>query len=121
LFQHPGAGFSNDLDDLVSFYRGYRALMNRAIETWPARIFTVPYAGLVESTRTTIKSVLKYLDAPGSKQAMATDEQDRPVRTASAWQARQPVHKRSLARWKNYSDQAPEFFAQLKRIDLDYD
>jgi hypothetical protein len=41
----------------------------------------------------------------------------RPVRTASQWQARQPLHQRSLSRWKNYYSMAPDFFNALAEID----
>jgi hypothetical protein len=39
------------------------------------------------------------------------------VRTASVWQARQPVYSRSIGRWQNYYDLAPAFFDQLAALD----
>ena len=41
--------------------------------------------------------------------------------SASAWQARQPVHTRSVNRWSHYYDQAPEFFDRLSAIDSEHD
>jgi hypothetical protein len=37
----------------------------------------------------------------------------RPVRTASVTQVRQPVYRRSVARWKNYEHDLANLFAAL--------
>ena len=38
---------------------------------------------------------------------------ERPVRTASVMQVRQPVYQRSVARWKHYEPALAELFAAL--------
>ncbi len=38
---------------------------------------------------------------------------ERPVRTASVTQVRQPVYQRSVARWRNYELALTELFAAL--------
>jgi hypothetical protein len=35
----------------------------------------------------------------------------RVISTSSAWQARQPVHARSVGRWKAYAEVLPELLA----------
>jgi hypothetical protein len=42
---------------------------------------------------------------------------DRPIRTASVTQVRQPVYKRSVARWKNYQASLGEMFAALPVLE----
>jgi hypothetical protein len=37
----------------------------------------------------------------------------RPIRTASVAQVRQPVYQRSVARWKNYERELADLFALL--------
>ena len=37
----------------------------------------------------------------------------RPVRTASLTQVRQPVFRKSLARWKHYAESMAELFGRL--------
>ena len=37
----------------------------------------------------------------------------RPVRTASITQVRQPIYRRSVARWKNYESELADLFAAL--------
>jgi len=46
---------------------------------------------------------------------LAFHEFKRPVRTASVTQVRQPVYKRSVARWKNYEGDLGELFAALPK------
>lgn len=121
LFEHADTGFSYDLDDLVIFYSGYRRLMAHWERAYPGRILRVDYARLVESGDETLGEVLEFLGLP--RHAAMTEAAGGPgvVRSASAWQARQPVHARSLERWRHYYDQAPDFFDRLAAIDAQYD
>jgi len=38
---------------------------------------------------------------------------ERPIRTASVVQVRQPVYRQSLERWRNYEPALAEMFARL--------
>jgi Flp pilus assembly protein TadD len=117
LFQHADAGFCNSLEDLLDYYRGYRELMAHWRSRFAAQIHEIDYSDLVENTEATIASVLGFLGADWDPAVLETGGQARSVRTASAWQARQPLYARSIQRWKNYQGQAPEFFDTLARID----
>jgi hypothetical protein len=44
---------------------------------------------------------------------LAFHETRRPVRTASVTQVRQPIYKKSVARWKHYENALASLFAQL--------
>ena len=44
---------------------------------------------------------------------LAFRQNTRPVRTASVAQVRQPIYKRSVARWKHYEKALGGLFAQL--------
>jgi tetratricopeptide (TPR) repeat protein len=117
LFQHADANFSNDLNHLVDYYRGYRQLMARWRSQFPGRIHDISYADLVESTRPTLAGSLDFIGADWNETVLETGGPTRAVRTASAWQARQPLYRRSLSRWENYYDLAPEFFDAIARVD----
>ena len=84
---------------------------------FPGRIHNISYEDLIESTRSTLAGVLDFVDADWDETVMETGDRSNVIRTASAWQARQPLYRRSLGRWKNYYDQAPEFFDAIARID----
>jgi tetratricopeptide (TPR) repeat protein len=117
LFQHNDANFSNDLNHLVDYYRGYRQLMAHWRSRFPDRIHDITYADLVNTTDTTLAGVLDFIGADWDEAVLETGDQTRAVRTASAWQARQPLYRSSLGRWENYYDQAADFFDAIARID----
>jgi tetratricopeptide (TPR) repeat protein len=117
LFQHEDSAFSNDLENLVEFYAGYRRLMEHWEKKYPKRIYRVDYEALVNSNSEVLAGVLRFLGADWNEAVTQTTRQVGIVRTASVWQARQPVHTRSLARWRHYYDKAPAFFDRLSDID----
>jgi len=121
LFQHADTAFSNSLEHLVDFYSGYRRLMASWEKIYPERIHRVKYDELVESSDDVLAKVFEFLGTKRDDTVTQTSNQERVVRTASVWQAKQPVHTRSLNRWRHYYDQAPEFFTRLSAIDSDYD
>lgn len=120
LFQHDATAFSYKLDDLAAFYSGYRRLMAHWNEIYADRILEISYEQLVVSRDDVLSKVLNFLGTDWDDRVTQAGNQDRVVRTASAWQVRQPVHSRSVARWRHYYDQAPAFFEQLSAIDSDY-
>jgi len=121
LFQHADTAFSNSLDHLIAFYSGYRRLMASWEKTYPERIHRVNYDELVESSDDVIAKVLEFLGAEWDDTVTQTSNQERVVRTASVWQAKQPIHTRSVNRWRHYYNRAPVFFDRLSAIDSDYD
>lgn len=120
LFEHADTGFSYDLDDLVIFYSGYRRVMAHWERIYPGRILRVDYDQLVRSGGDAPAGVPEFLGLEWNAAQAADAESARAVRTASAWQARQPVHARSVERWRRYYEQAPDFFDRLAAIDAQY-
>jgi hypothetical protein len=71
-----------------------------------------------EETVTDLKSVARRLIAAceldWEPACLEFHRTERPVRTASISQVRQPVYQRSVARWKNYEGALGELFAALE-------
>ncbi len=124
LFQHPDSAFSNDLDDLVQYYGDYRRLMQRFDRQARGQMLTVSYEELVNNSEVTLRPVLQFLGlpepGPGSGHPGQPGKEQRPIRTASSWQARQDIHRRSLGRWRNYYPFAPEFFDRIASLDQQF-
>jgi len=116
-FEHNDSAFSNHLDHLVEFYSGYRQLMETWDQAYPGRILQVDYDELVQSSDEVMDRVLKFIGAQCDNTPENENEAVALVRSASAWQARQPIHTRSVERWRHYYEQAPEFFDRLAAID----
>ena len=117
LFQHPDAGFSYSLDDLVAYYRGYKQLMAHWRRLLGDRMIEINYDELVSEPENSVDRLLDTLGLDPTRRPDSTAPGTRPIRTASSWQARQPVHSRSIGRWRHYYEFAPEFFDALAAID----
>lgn len=117
LFQHPDAGFTTDLDDLLDYYRGYRRLMRRWCAELGERVLSVAYEDLVNDPRTTLHHVLAHVGLDWDEALEAEPASGRAIRTASAWQARQPIHPGSIGRWRHYREFAPDFFDAVHAAD----
>jgi hypothetical protein len=69
-------------------------------------IFELDYEALVGDTDATLVVLRRFLGLPEA--ADASREAGAEVfATASIWQARQQVHRRSLSRWKRYAQYLP--------------
>ena len=79
------------------------------------------YDALVGSGRDALAPVLRFLGAEWDDAVLGSGDPHTVVRSASVWQARQPVHARSVDRWRHYESQAPEFFARLAEIDAGHE
>ncbi len=121
LFEHEDSAFSNNLDHLVDFYAGYRRLLSHWQSVYADRVFEVRYAELVQFGHDVLAGALDFLGADWSDAVIQVADQERVIRTASVWQARQPVYSRSVDRWRNYYDQAPGFYDRLAAIDSDFE
>ncbi|MDJ0813241.1 MAG: sulfotransferase [Woeseiaceae bacterium] len=119
--QTTDTAFSYALDHLVAFYAGYRRLMAHWEQVYPQNVHRVRYEDLVDSPESVLADALRFLDVEWHDAVTSSGESGQVVRTASVWQARQPVYKRSVGRWRHYADQAPDFFARIAEIDASFD
>ncbi len=117
LFQHPDAGFTYDLEDLLDYYKAYRELMSQWQSLAGDRIHMVRYEELVSSKQATLEGVLNFLGLEHRKEPREQAAEKGLIRTASAWQARQKLHNQSISRWKNYYPMASKFFDSIAELD----
>ncbi len=95
--------FAYDRDDLVSAYRQYRRLMSHWRSVLPADCFLeVQYEDLVTHREAMIRKVIDFCGLDWTDACLHSEDNRRPVRTASLWQARQPLYMTSVARWRHY-------------------
>jgi tetratricopeptide (TPR) repeat protein len=97
------APFVFDLDDLVFAYREYERLMAHWREVLPPeRFMEVNYEELVSNTEAQARRMVEFCGLPWDDACLHPEENDQEIRTASLWQARQPVYSSSLERWRRY-------------------
>jgi tetratricopeptide (TPR) repeat protein len=94
-----------DLAELGRYYRRYERLMAHWRRVLPAASFLdVRYEEVVADIEGAARRVLSYCDLPWDDRCLAFHETDRPVRTASATQVRQPIYRSAVGRSRVYEE-----------------
>ena len=97
-----GQAFSYGLDDIGRYYRDYVELMAHFDDVLPGRVHRVIYERMVEDTEAEVRRLLDYCGLPFEAQCLRFYENDRPVRTASSEQVRQPIYRDGVDQWRHY-------------------
>jgi cytochrome c-type biogenesis protein CcmH/NrfG len=97
-----GQDFSYSLDDIGRYYRDYVALMAHFDRVLPGHIHRIHYEALVDDTEAEVRRLLDYCGLPFEPQCLRFFENDRPVRTASSEQVRQPIYRGGVDHWKHF-------------------
>ena len=96
---------SYDLEEMARHHCRYRHLMDVWRNRFPGRFFDISYEDTVLDLEGRARELIGYLDCPGKMPACRFHERSAAVSTASAVQVREPVHTRSLGRWRKYEQQ----------------
>lgn len=99
-------GFSCDFADIAVVMQDCERLMAKWKALYPASICELRYEALVADPDVAIGEISEWLDLPTERGAPLPIADN--ISTASLWQARQPVHRRSVARWRHYLTYMPE-------------
>lgn len=97
-----GQGFTYDLTDLGHYWRDYAALMTHFDLVLPERVHRVEHEALVKDPANEIRSLLAHCGLAFEPACLTPHLTDRPVRTASAQQVREPINPASLDTWRNF-------------------
>lgn len=105
LHLDPGMAYALDLADAAHWHGQYERLMAHWKSLYPNDIFDLDYDQLVREPRPVIERLLAFLGLDWEDGLLDFHAGAAPVRTASVWQVRQPLHGRSSGRWRNYREQ----------------
>jgi tetratricopeptide (TPR) repeat protein len=95
--------YSCDLVELGRYYRHYRALMAHWHNVMPAGgILDVRYEDVVADLEAQARRIVAHCGLEWDPRCLAFYQTERPVRTASATQVRQPIYDRSIGRWRKH-------------------
>jgi tetratricopeptide (TPR) repeat protein len=99
-----GMAFTYDLAELGRYYRGYRALMAHWREVLPPGVMLdVQYEELVADFESQARRIVAFCGLEWDARCLAFHATQRPVRTASALQVREPVYTNAVGRWQPYA------------------
>ena len=98
-----GQNFSYGLADIGRYYGDYLTLKAHFDQVLPGGIHRVVYEHLVQDTEAGVRSLLHYCGLPFDPACLRFFGNDRPVRTASSEQVRQPIYREGLDQWRHFA------------------
>lgn len=110
-----GYPYSYDLTNLGRHYRLYERLMQHWKNVLSISILDVHYEDMVEDPERISRSIIEFCGLKWSNRCLEFHKSGRSVVTSSAYQVRQPVYKRSVARWKYYEKHLQELRTALEQ------
>ena len=111
-----GQNFTYDLTEIGEYYLEYQRMMDHWHEVLPDRVLTVQYEDVVADFEPQVRRLLAFCGLPWQDACLRFYESERPVRTPSAEQVRQPIYDRSVGHWKNYAHHLGELLDVIAPI-----
>jgi tetratricopeptide (TPR) repeat protein len=109
-----GNSYSYDLQELGRYYRGYEALMAHWRSVLPPNVMLeVQYEDIVTDLEHQARRIVAHCGLEWDDACLDFHKTQRPIRTASATQVRQPIYKSSVGRWRAYEPLLEPLLAEL--------
>jgi tetratricopeptide (TPR) repeat protein len=98
--------YACDQTDLGRYCRAYLKLMEHWRAVLPAsHFFEIDYEMVVEDVEAAARRMLEFLELSWDPACLEFYRVERPVRTPSVNQVRQPIYRSSSGRWRKHADQ----------------
>lgn len=102
--------FFYDKQNIVDAYREYERLSAHWREVLPSsRFLEVNYEDLVLRRESVLPALIDFCGLDWDDRLLRHEENVRPIKTPSQWQARQPIYSSSVERWRRYEPWLGEF------------
>jgi tetratricopeptide (TPR) repeat protein len=96
-------GFASDRSDLVFYYRQYERLMDHWRTVIPSdRFLEVDYEDVTARPEEAARELVAFAGVEWDEACLRPERNPDAIRTSSKWQARQPVYRSSVERWRSY-------------------
>jgi hypothetical protein len=105
--------WANDPEHIASRFQQYQRIMDHWRAVLPAPIHEIDYEESVADLEGVARRLVAACGLDWEPACLEFHRTKRPIRTASVAQVRQPVYKKSVARWKNYEQELSGLFALL--------
>ncbi|MDQ8205598.1 sulfotransferase [Pelagicoccus sp. SDUM812003] len=113
--KHGGMGFAYDLDWIGEQLADHNLLMFHWQEVFPEQILEIQYEDVIANPEASARRLLDYIGVDWEPQVLKFNELERPVKTASVWQVRQPIYQTSKAKWRRYEGHLAPLIAGTNR------
>lgn len=101
----PSQAYALRLKDIRHYINLQTELVDHWEELLGPDLARVRYEDLVLRPEQTMTDLLAWLGERWDERCLAFHEMQNSVKTASVWQVREPLHARSIGRWKHYEQQ----------------
>jgi tetratricopeptide (TPR) repeat protein len=99
----PGLAFPTGGAELVAYFRDYQRLIDHWRSVLPAdRFLEVDYEDLTRAPEPVIRRIIAACGLAWDDACLRPESNPRAVNTPSKWQARQPIYRTSVKRWRRY-------------------
>ncbi|MDX8520425.1 tetratricopeptide repeat-containing sulfotransferase family protein [Mesorhizobium dulcispinae] len=112
-FRGDSHRYGYDLGELADFHNLYTDIMAHWHKVLPGVVHDVRYEDFVADQEGQTRALMAHLGLPWDDKVLSFHETDRPVRTASAAQVRQPMYQGSVDLWKRYGDRLKPLLDRL--------
>jgi Flp pilus assembly protein TadD len=110
-----GYEYTYDLAELGRYYRRYQALMTHWHGVLPAgSVLDVRYEDVVSDLEGEARRIFTYCGLDWDPRCLEFHQIDRPVRTSSVTQVRQPIYKSAIGHWRAYEPYLGPLLAELE-------
>ncbi len=97
-----GHGYSFSLEGLGNFYNAYAKTMKLWHQYYADHFYDLSYEELTSNQEQETRKLLEYCGLEWDDKCIEFHKTKRSVVTASTLQVREPIYKRSVAKWHNY-------------------
>ena len=104
---------STDLADIGRYINLQTRLMRHWQAQSPLPVFELCYEELAVDPEPVARRLLDFLGLDWTGSVLEFHRSERGVQTPSRWQVKQPIHTRSIGRWRHYQDQLAPLLARL--------
>ncbi|SEA21967.1 tetratricopeptide repeat-containing sulfotransferase family protein [Microbulbifer marinus] len=96
--------FSYSLEELADYYIGYHRLLDHWRDLLGDRLIEINYDELVQNQEQQTRALLTQLGLPFEPACLEFHRTAGAAATASASQVRQPMHSKSIGRWREFAE-----------------
>ena len=115
-FFPEGLEWTYNEDNLISYYKNYKAMMKFWIKIFPNYIYDLVYEKLINNPEEEIKNLINFCDLNWDNKCLNFYKTKRSIKTLSVAEARKPIYKSSLSGSLNYEPFLKDSFIKLENI-----
>jgi hypothetical protein len=108
--------WANDPQHIASRFHEYQRMMEYWQEVLPLPLLEVDYEETVADLEGAARKLVAWCGLAWEPACLEFHQAQRPVKTASAVQVRQPVYRTSVGKWRHYEQALVSLFTELERV-----